>query len=89
MYSVAVIETLDFDIQLIMGRDGSFPSVSAIATPFGSHVDLLNFDGKWILECDIENSLFCGRSAAFNSAAPCVDVDSFLSVEVFTRVDEH
>ena len=72
-----------------MSRDGAFPAVSAIVAPFDSHVNLLYFDRERVLETNVENSLFRARSAAFNSTTSRIDVDSFLPVHVFPRVDEH
>jgi hypothetical protein len=84
-----VMQTLDFDIQLTMSRDGAFPAVSAIVASLNSHVNLLHFDRERVLEADVEDSLFRGRGTAFNRATSRVDVDSFLSVHVLPRVDKH
>lgn len=84
-----MMQTPDFDVQLVMSRDGTFPAVSAIVAPLNSNVNLLYFDRERVLEANVEDSLFCSRSAAFNRATSRIDVDSFLSVHVLPRVDKH
>ena len=83
------MQTPDFDVQLVMSRDGTFPAVSAIVAPLNSNVNLLYFDRERVLEANVEDSLFCSRSAAFNRATSRIDVDSFLLIEIFSSVDEH